>query len=106
MLLLQGRLQGRSEKYSAKVSTRPTCKCSLDDSAGLIRPLYRLTSRRSFALWVCEQHNLVNAKLGKETFPCSLKKLDERWRTGSAKCTFREEEEKQSASESLGQDES
>lgn len=29
---------------------------------------------------MCEQHNEVNAKLGKPQFPCELAVLDERWR--------------------------
>jgi len=30
-------------------------------------------------LWVCEQHNLVNKKLNKATFPCDFEELEERW---------------------------
>lgn len=31
-------------------------------------------------MWMCEQHNEVNEKMGYATFPCELALLDERWR--------------------------
>jgi FAD-linked sulfhydryl oxidase len=38
-------------------------------------------------MWLCEQHNLVNEKLGKELFMCDMKTLDERWRkSNDPKC--------------------
>jgi FAD-linked sulfhydryl oxidase len=40
----------------------------------------RVSSRQEFGQWLCEAHNEVNQKLGKELFDCS--KVDERWRTG------------------------
>jgi len=40
----------------------------------------RVTSRQEFGQWLCEAHNAVNEKLGKEKFDCS--KWEERWRTG------------------------
>ncbi|EOD24151.1 hypothetical protein EMIHUDRAFT_254842, partial [Emiliania huxleyi CCMP1516] len=48
--------------------------------------LYALGSREEFCLWMCEQHNAVNAKLGKPVFPCTLARLDARWRDGGARC--------------------
>ena len=36
----------------------------------------KLDSRTDFALWVCEQHNLVNEKLMKPTFKCNIKRLE------------------------------
>jgi len=38
------------------------------------------TSRTSFSQWMCQMHNIVNRKLGKEEFDCKL--VDERWRDG------------------------
>ena len=58
-------------------------------------------SRADLALWTCMQHNLVNKKLGKPTFDCSLPKLDERWRHGHPRCFASEEAD--SAQDSLGQ---
>jgi len=40
----------------------------------------RVSSRSEFGTWMCEAHNAVNEKLGKETFDCA--KWEERWRTG------------------------
>lgn len=51
----------------------------------------RVESRGAFAVWVCEQHNLVNEKLGKPLFPCDLATLDKRWRKGEARCWGEEE---------------
>lgn len=46
----------------------------------------RVFTREEFAVWVCEQHNAVNEKIGKPTHPCRIELLDRRWRTGSAAC--------------------
>ncbi|KAK5007664.1 hypothetical protein LTR28_004997 [Elasticomyces elasticus] len=40
----------------------------------------RVSNRSEFGKWMCEAHNAVNVKLGKESFDCS--RWDERWRTG------------------------
>jgi FAD-linked sulfhydryl oxidase len=40
----------------------------------------RLEGRDVFGRWMCEAHNEVNRKLGKEVFECG--KWEERWRTG------------------------
>ncbi|CAE6375061.1 unnamed protein product [Rhizoctonia solani] len=39
-------------------------------------------SRESLSRWLCERHNEVNQKLGKEKFDCGIKSLDERWKDG------------------------
>ena len=82
----------------------PCTHCREDFRAEVARAPPRLQSRESFALWVCEQHNAVNEKLGKPAFRCSIKALDERWRKGSKACReiFQAAE---LASESLGQGE-
>jgi len=38
------------------------------------------------SLWLCRQHNEVSEKLGKETFPCVMEKLDKRWLKGDSLC--------------------
>ena len=43
-------------------------------------------SREELSLWVCHAHNRVNDLLGKPVFPCTLAKLDARWRSGGAHC--------------------
>ena len=44
------------------------------------RSKIRTQSREEFGRWMCEAHNDVNRKLGKQEFDCS--KWEERWRTG------------------------
>lgn len=40
----------------------------------------RVSNRQDFGEWLCQAHNAVNVKLGKESFDCS--RWQERWRTG------------------------
>ena len=40
----------------------------------------KVSNRDEFGRWMCEAHNAVNVKLGKESFDCN--KWQERWRTG------------------------
>ncbi|KAK5115538.1 hypothetical protein LTR62_001197 [Meristemomyces frigidus] len=40
----------------------------------------RVSNREDFGQWMCEAHNAVNVKLGKQSFDC--KRWEERWRTG------------------------
>eukprot|EP00301_Raphidiophrys_heterophryoidea_P009817 c1478_g1_i1.p1 GENE.c1478_g1_i1~~c1478_g1_i1.p1 ORF type:complete len:193 (-),score=34.63 c1478_g1_i1:247-825(-) len=40
----------------------------------------RLETREAFSVWICEQHNVVNEKLGKPTSRCNIAELDKRWR--------------------------
>ncbi|KAK3080939.1 hypothetical protein LTS18_011741 [Coniosporium uncinatum] len=40
----------------------------------------KVNSRDEFGKWMCEAHNAVNVKLGKERFDCN--RWEERWRTG------------------------
>ncbi|KAJ3721047.1 ERV/ALR sulfhydryl oxidase domain-containing protein [Lentinula raphanica] len=41
-----------------------------------------VSGRASLSRWLCERHNEVNKKLGKESFDCA--KTDERWKDGPA----------------------
>jgi len=40
----------------------------------------RVEGRDGLGRWMCEAHNEVNRKLGKEVFDCG--RWEERWRTG------------------------
>ena len=40
----------------------------------------KVSSRQEFGRWMCEAHNAVNVKLGKDSFDCG--RWEERWRTG------------------------
>ncbi|PGH31189.1 hypothetical protein GX50_06021 [[Emmonsia] crescens] len=50
----------------------------MNEPSGANKP--RLKTRAEFGNWMCEAHNEVNRKLGKEVFDCG--KWEERWRTG------------------------
>lgn len=63
----------------------------------------RVDSRASFSEWLCEQHNIVNKKIGKPLFPCTMEKLDERWRKGRPAC-WGEDADEEAIPASLGQD--
>ena len=41
-----------------------------------------VSGRAALSKWLCEQHNEVNERLGKEKFECTIEKLDERWKDG------------------------
>ena len=41
-----------------------------------------VSGRAGLSRWLCEQHNEVNERLGKERFECTAEKLDERWKDG------------------------
>jgi FAD-linked sulfhydryl oxidase len=50
----------------------------------------RTSSRKELCQWLCDQHNIVNHKLGKTAFPCDMTSLDERWRkSNKAECQKR-----------------
>jgi hypothetical protein len=36
-------------------------------------------NNRELSLWLCQLHNIVNDRLGKPAFPCTLDALKERW---------------------------
>lgn len=63
----------------------------------------RVDSRTSFSVWLCEQHNIVNKKIGKPSFPCTMEKLDERWRKGKPAC-WGEDADEEATPSSLGRD--
>eukprot|EP00941_MAST-03F_sp_MAST-3F-sp1_P000579 g579.t1 len=46
----------------------------------------KVDSRVDFSQWMCRAHNAVNAQLGKPEYPCDIKSLDRRWKTGAAQC--------------------
>ncbi|KAF1816212.1 hepatopoietin HPO1 [Eremomyces bilateralis CBS 781.70] len=60
----------------------PCWHCAGDFRAWMSRPgnAPRVKSRAEFGQWMCEAHNEVNRKLGKDEFDCG--KWEERWRTG------------------------
>jgi len=43
-----------------------------------------VSGREALSRWLCERHNEVNEKLGKEKFGCDWSNLNGRWRDGPA----------------------
>ncbi len=43
----------------------------------------RVENNAALSRWFCEQHNIVNEKLGKEAFDCD--RVFERWKLGESK---------------------
>jgi mitochondrial FAD-linked sulfhydryl oxidase len=66
--------------FSGLARFYPCLWCAADFAENLKAKPVRAETREDLCIWLCEQHNQVNAKLGKPLFPCTLKTLDERWR--------------------------
>ncbi|KAI0880963.1 FAD-linked sulfhydryl oxidase ALR [Annulohypoxylon maeteangense] len=58
----------------------PCWVCAEDFQNYMQKEQIQVGSRDDFGKWLCEAHNAVNVKLGKDKFDCS--KWEERWRTG------------------------
>ncbi|KAI2622678.1 FAD-linked sulfhydryl oxidase ALR [Hypomontagnella submonticulosa] len=58
----------------------PCWVCAEDFQRYIAKEQVKVGSRDEFGMWLCEAHNAVNVKLGKQKFDCS--KWEERWRTG------------------------
>ncbi|GMH65659.1 hypothetical protein TrRE_jg1445 [Triparma retinervis] len=56
------------------------CREDFQQSVKAHPPESRTSTRADFALYVCEQHNIVNRKLGKEEVKCDIEALDRMWR--------------------------
>ncbi|KAK8242401.1 hepatopoietin protein, partial [Phyllosticta capitalensis] len=61
-------------------SLYPCWVCAEDFQDWMKTNTPRVSSRDEFGRWMCEAHNAVNVKLGKDVFECS--RWEERWRTG------------------------
>ena len=77
------RVQARRFFY-ALGALYPCAHCADDFREDMRRAPPRVESRAALSKWLCERHNEVNGKLGKETFPCVLSELDKRWLKGDA----------------------
>jgi len=58
----------------------PCTPCAVDFQENLRQSPARTNSRIELCQWFCEQHNIVNEKLGKSKLKCDMQTLDERWR--------------------------
>eukprot|EP00568_Trieres_chinensis_P002302 CAMPEP_0183293250 /NCGR_PEP_ID=MMETSP0160_2-20130417/2007_1 /TAXON_ID=2839 ORGANISM="Odontella Sinensis, Strain Grunow 1884" /NCGR_SAMPLE_ID=MMETSP0160_2 /ASSEMBLY_ACC=CAM_ASM_000250 /LENGTH=171 /DNA_ID=CAMNT_0025454337 /DNA_START=69 /DNA_END=581 /DNA_ORIENTATION=+ len=64
---------------SALATFYPCTYCADDFRTNLEQSPVRTRSREDLCVWLCEQHNLVNQKIGKPLFKCEMQDLDERW---------------------------
>eukprot|EP00557_Chaetoceros_sp_GSL56_P012419 CAMPEP_0176481646 /NCGR_PEP_ID=MMETSP0200_2-20121128/2938_1 /TAXON_ID=947934 /ORGANISM="Chaetoceros sp., Strain GSL56" /LENGTH=177 /DNA_ID=CAMNT_0017877879 /DNA_START=6 /DNA_END=539 /DNA_ORIENTATION=- len=58
----------------------PCSYCAEDFQENMKQSPIRTKTRQDLCVWLCEQHNKVNEKLGKKIFKCDIESLDERWR--------------------------
>jgi FAD-linked sulfhydryl oxidase len=65
--------QGLAEFY-------PCPWCADDFQDNIKKTPIQADSREDLCMWLCDQHNRVNQKLGKPLFQCNMNNLDERWR--------------------------
>lgn len=54
----------------------PCSVCATDFRDKIREQPPELDSRKDFALWMCMQHNLVNEKLMKPKFNCTMRRLE------------------------------
>ncbi|KAJ7763602.1 ERV/ALR sulfhydryl oxidase domain-containing protein [Mycena maculata] len=62
----------------------PCAHCAEDFGERVAQNPPDVSGRAGLSRWLCERHNEVNEKLGKEPFDCAIGKTDERWRDGPA----------------------
>ena len=53
----------------------PCTVCATDFREKIAEHPPRLAGRDELSLWFCEQHNLVNQRLGKADFNCNMRRL-------------------------------
>lgn len=76
-------LQSKTRQFLSLFSELYPCwVCAEDFQEWMARPGNepKVGGREDLGRWICEAHNEVNRKLGKEEFDCGLWK--ERWRDG------------------------
>ena len=71
----------------------PCGECAEDFRHEMGKSAPRTASRAELSVWVCEQHNHVNEKLGKPLFACDIARLDRRWRFGGKQCEYQMDDE-------------
>jgi mitochondrial FAD-linked sulfhydryl oxidase len=78
--------QQTAEVFLSSFAKMFPCRWCADDFEDYMsRHPPQVQSRQTLGLWMCEAHNDVNLKLGKEKFDCS--RIDERWRKLASKNT-------------------
>ncbi|CAM9563819.1 unnamed protein product [Ascophyllum nodosum] len=72
--------------FSSLAALYPCTYCRKDFRDEIEKEPPDVGSRSALSLWACRQHNLVNEKIRKPIFECTLPRLDERWKTGRKSC--------------------
>mmetsp|Transcript_3063 Transcript_3063/g.4440 ORF Transcript_3063/g.4440 Transcript_3063/m.4440 type:complete len:81 (-) Transcript_3063:205-447(-) len=70
--------------FSAVAKFYPCTYCAEDFQQNLELQPAQTQSREDLCVWLCQQHNLVNEKLGKPVFRCDISELDDRWKTNKS----------------------
>lgn len=60
----------------------PCPECRADFQEEIVKSPPNVSSSLALSTWMCEQHNIVNRKIGKPEFDC--KRVLERWKDGPA----------------------
>jgi FAD-linked sulfhydryl oxidase len=76
--------KGMTSFFQTLADFYPCTYCAEDFQTNLEKSPVEADSRTDLCVWLCNQHNQVNQKLGKPLFECNMKDLDERWRKSSA----------------------
>lgn len=72
--------QSMREFISSFSKLFPCPECRTDFQEEIVKSPPDVTNRLGLSTWMCEQHNIVNRKLGKDQFDC--RRVLERWRDG------------------------
>jgi mitochondrial FAD-linked sulfhydryl oxidase len=84
--------------YTCFARFYPCTWCAEDFQKNLQEKPVQSSTRKDLCIWLCEQHNIVNQKIGKPAFQCDIQTLDERWRKSSdPKCQSKLEDLKTQA---------
>ncbi|KAL7486224.1 hypothetical protein ACHAW6_011817 [Cyclotella cf. meneghiniana] len=75
--------QFMSDFVKALARFYPCTWCATDFQKNVELSPPRVDTREDLCIWFCEQHNIVNKKVGKPMFHCTIEKLDERWKKSS-----------------------
>jgi FAD-linked sulfhydryl oxidase len=66
--------------FAAFARFYPCPWCAKDFRKNVETKPVKTASRKELCRWLCDQHNIVNKKIGKPEFSCDINDLDERWR--------------------------
>ena len=62
----------------------PCVPCATDFQEDVKKNPPDVSGREALSRWLCQRHNEVNNKLGKQSFDCSWPSLNARWKDGPA----------------------